>query len=265
MTLSKEQISLWLLSQDFSPTGPLKGERCPEILAQPEAQPQPPKQALPTPRPQTLQPPSQPLPEVKNFDPTTFEIPQDDSLEKLRAEMEAFDQCPLKKTASRLVFADGNPKADVMAIGEAPGAEEDKQGKPFVGMSGQLLDRAFKAIGLERAENLYITNTIPWRPPGNRTPTPAETAMCLPFLYRHIALIQPKVLILVGSVAAKTLLGPQAAVTRLRGKWTDIPFPKGMSSVQAMPVYHPAYLLRSPGNKAKFWQDLLEIQKKLSA
>jgi len=187
------------------------------------------------------------------------------TLDELRKIVESFDGCALKKTATTTVFGDGNPKAEVMLVGEAPGADEDVQGIPFVGRSGKLLDLMFESIGLTREKNLYISNIIPWRPPGNRQPTTAETTICLPFIQRHIELINPKYLIFVGGVAAKTLMGSKEGIMRLRGKWVNYQTPGLKAPIKAMPIYHPAYLLRSPGQKRRAWQDLLTIQLELQS
>jgi uracil-DNA glycosylase family 4 len=181
------------------------------------------------------------------------------TLEELRAALQAFEGCPLKHTATNLVFGEGNSKADVMLVGEAPGADEDRLGRPFVGLSGQLLDRMFATIGYDR-EKLYITNILPWRPPGNRQPTLAETAACLPFVERHIELINPKVVVLVGGTSAKTLLNRPDGIMRLRGKWLDYQTPRMTAPIKAYAIYHPAYLLRSPGQKRIAWQDLLTLK-----
>lgn len=180
------------------------------------------------------------------------------SLEELRAALMAFEGCALKYTATNLVFGDGNPKARVMLIGEAPGADEDRQGLPFVGQSGQLLDKMFAAIGLTR-ESFYITNIIPWRPPGNRQPTPGEAEACLPFVKRHIDLISPDFLILVGGTATKTLMGGREGIMRLRGSWKDYTAENG-KKMKVMAIFHPAYLLRSPGQKREVWLDLLKVK-----
>lgn len=184
------------------------------------------------------------------------------SLEELRAAMHAFDECPLKATAKNLVFGDGNPTADVMLIGEAPGADEDRQGLPFVGVSGQLLDRMLASIGLDRG-SVYITNILAWRPPGNRKPTAAETTMCLPFIRRHIELVDPRTLVFVGGTSAATLLGRTEGITRLRGRWLQ--YDAGGRSIDAMAIFHPAYLLRQPSLKRDAWRDLLLIRERLSA
>lgn len=181
------------------------------------------------------------------------------TLEELRHAMDSFEGCDLKHTAMNLVFGDGNPQADIMLIGEAPGADEDRQGKPFVGMSGQLLDKIFGSIGLDRTK-IYITNMLPWRPPGNRQPTNAETAACLPFVRRHIELVNPKLLVMVGGVSAKTILDRSEGITRLRGKEITYTSEHLNSPIQAMAIYHPAYLLRSPSRKQETWYDMLRIR-----
>jgi len=184
------------------------------------------------------------------------------TLGQLEAAIAAFDGCGLKATATRLVFADGNPKARIMFVGEAPGADEDRQGKPFVGVSGQLLDRMLACIGLDRSK-VYISNILPWRPPGNRSPTAAEIAICLPFIERHIALADPVILVLLGGTAAKTLLGTPEGIVKLRGRWFDYSIPDLPRPVQALATFHPAYLLRSPGQKREAWRDFLAIKNKL--
>jgi uracil-DNA glycosylase family 4 len=184
------------------------------------------------------------------------------SLSELKEALVAFEGCALKHTAMNLVFGDGNPKARVMLIGEAPGADEDRQGLPFVGQSGQLLDKSLAAIGLTR-NNFYITNIIPWRPPGNRQPTPAEAEACLPFVRRHIDLVSPDFLILVGGTATKTLLGGTEGIMRLRGRWKDYTSEAG-KKMKVIAIFHPAYLLRSPGQKREVWLDLIKIKHTLS-
>ena len=184
------------------------------------------------------------------------------SLEALRDRLSAFEGCALKHTAKNLVFGDGNPEADVMFIGEAPGADEDREGRPFVGVSGRLLDRMMESIGLDRT-NAYITNILPWRPPGNREPTPAEVAACLPFIQRHIELVAPKALVLVGGTSAKTLLGRKEGIMRLRGRWLAYRATESDDPIPALATFHPAFLLRSPGQKANAWRDLLMLRKKI--
>ncbi|MCB2099789.1 MAG: uracil-DNA glycosylase [Rhodobacterales bacterium] len=186
------------------------------------------------------------------------------NLDDLRAALEGFDGCALKKTATNLVFGDGSPRAKVLLIGEAPGADEDRQGVPFVGPSGHLLDKMLTAIGLERGD-VFISNTVFWRPPGNRTPTLGETAVCQPFVERLVELIDPPVLIALGGAAAKSLLGRTEAVGRLRGRWFPYATPRMAAPVQATVMFHPAYLLRSPGRKRDAWRDLLAIRDKLDA
>lgn len=186
------------------------------------------------------------------------------SVEELKAMVEAFDGCGLKQFASRTVFAAGNPAARVMFVGEAPGADEDRQGLPFVGISGQLLDRMIESVGLSRAENAYITNVVFWRPPGNRAPTDEEIAVCMPFVRRHIELVNPAVLVLVGGLSAKTLLDTTQGITRVRGKWHEYKSPGLAAPIPAMPLFHPAYLLRSPQQKRATWRDLLTIRERLN-
>jgi DNA polymerase len=183
------------------------------------------------------------------------------SLEVLRAMLEQFDGCALKSTATRLVFADGNPRARIMFVGEAPGREEDIEGLPFVGRSGQLLNRMIAAIGLNRS-NAYIANVIPWRPPGNRTPTPQETQVCLPFIQRQIELVNPDVLVTLGNPSTQTLLSTREGIMKTRGKWFD--YDTGTRIIRALPTFHPAYLLRSPSYKRLAWQDLRAIAKVLA-
>ena len=187
------------------------------------------------------------------------------TLAELEAAVSSFEGCALRKTATHTVFADGTPHAPVMVIGEAPGADEDRQGKPFVGRSGQLLDRMLAAIGLERQRNVYITNILFWRPPGNRKPTEAEMALCLPFVWRHIALGTPRVVLLSGGTATSAILGRAEGITKLRGKWFDLTVPGLDSPVPALTTYHPSFLLRTPARKSETWRDLLELQSKLNS
>ncbi len=179
------------------------------------------------------------------------------SLEELRALLEAFDGCPLKRTATQLVFADGNPAAKVMFVGEAPGRDEDVQGLPFVGRSGRLLDLMLASIGLDRT-SAYIANVIPWRPPGNRTPTPQETAICLPFIKRQVELADPDILVCLGGPSAQALLNASEGITKLRGR--VMPYDTGSRTIKAIATFHPAYLLRTPLGKRYAWRDLLAIE-----
>ncbi len=187
------------------------------------------------------------------------------TLDELRDELSKFEGCALRSTAMNLVFADGNPASPVMFIGEAPGEDEDRQGKPFVGVSGQLFDRMLVAASMAR-KDIYISNILFWRPPGNRTPTDAEIAACLPFVERHISLIKPKILVLLGGVAAKTLLRTTEGITRLRGRWTtyNMPQESGFDTpIPCLPIYHPAYLLRQASAKRQAWNDILLLKKRL--
>ena len=185
-----------------------------------------------------------------------------ESIASLAALVAGFDECPLKRTATNTVFIDGNPAAPVMIIGEAPGADEDRIGRPFVGRAGQLLDRMLAAIGLDRS-GVLITNVIYWRPPGNRTPTAAEIASCLPFVFRLIALVHPKVLVLSGGTAAGALLAQSQGITRLRGRWFDLAVPGLDEPVPTLPMFHPSFLLRTPERKRETWRDLLSLRARL--
>jgi uracil-DNA glycosylase family 4 len=174
-----------------------------------------------------------------------------------------FEGCTLRRTATNTVFGDGVAGAELMIIGEAPGADEDRLGKPFVGRSGQLLDRMLAAIGYDRRTNAYITNVLFWRPPGNRKPTSEEIAACLPFVRRHIALIKPKAVMLSGGTAAGALLGRAEGIMRLRGRWFDLAVEGLERPVPAIATYHPSFLLRTPARKGEAWRDLLALQSKL--
>lgn len=182
------------------------------------------------------------------------------SLEELRAILERFEGCALRTTATQLVFADGNPQSRLMFVGEAPGREEDLQGLPFVGRAGKLLDRMLAAIGLDR-KSAYIANIVPWRPPGNRTPTPQECAICLPFTLRQIELANPEILVCLGAPSMQTLLNVKEGILKTRGRW--FPFHTGTREIRAMATLHPAYLLRQPLQKRLAWRDFLAIKKML--
>jgi len=184
------------------------------------------------------------------------------TIDELRERLEGFEGCALKFTATNTVFADGDPASDLMLIGEAPGVDEDRQGLPFVGASGQLLNRMLAALGRER-DMVYISNILFWRPPGNRSPTDAETAACLPFVQRHIELAKPKVLVFLGGSSAKTMLSRKEGIMRLRGKWFEYTSDGLDTPIPAMPTFHPAFLLRQSAQKREAWRDFLSIQEKL--
>ncbi|HYM02981.1 MAG TPA: uracil-DNA glycosylase [Stellaceae bacterium] len=185
------------------------------------------------------------------------------TLAELAAAVANFDGCALKRTATNTVFADGVADAPLMVIGEAPGADEDRLGRPFVGRSGQLLDRMLGAIDYDRRRNAYITNVLFWRPPGNRKPTPDEIACCLPFVWRHIALLAPRAVMLSGGTATSALLGRVDGITKLRGRWFELAVPGLDHPVPALATYHPSFLLRAPARKGEAWRDLLALQSKL--
>jgi len=180
-------------------------------------------------------------------------------LASLRRVLENFEGCPLKATAMNLCLSDGNPEAKIMIVGEAPGADEDRQGKPFVGRAGQLLDKMIGAIGLDRSQ-IYITNLLFWRPPGNRTPTTAEVAACLPFVERQIELVAPELLVFAGGASAKALMNTGIGITKLRGRWTRYWHEGLPQPIPALPFLHPAYLLRQPAQKRAAWRDLLSLK-----
>ena len=226
----------------------------------PEAAPVAPSAAPRAPKAQPLIPQVQPAPVRRAQEIAAAAT----SVAALRAALAAFDGCALATTATNLVFADGNPESGLMLVGEGPGEEEDRTGKPFVGRSGQFLDRMLASIGLDRSRYL-ITNLIPWRPPGNRNPTDNEVLVCLPFLLRHIALVRPRRLVLLGALAARGVLGGSAGITRLRGRWHSATIPGLDQPVPALPMLHPAYLLRNPGAKREAWADLRLLRRSLDA
>jgi len=186
------------------------------------------------------------------------------TLAALAEAVRGFEGCGLKATATNTVFADGVPGARVMFVGEAPGADEDRLGRPFVGVSGQLLDAMLRWIDLDRQRNVYIANVVYWRPPGNRPPTTSEVAICLPFIRRQIALARPEILVFLGNSAAQALLGTTGGIGKLRGRWLTYESTEGDPPVQAIATFHPAYLLRSPAQKRESWRDLLMIKNKLT-
>ena len=183
------------------------------------------------------------------------------TLDELQALLTGFEGCALRATATQLVFADGNPQAQLMFVGEAPGREEDLEGLPFVGRSGKLLDRMMAAIGLDRSK-AYIANIVPWRPPGNRTPTPQESQICLPFILRQIELADPDILVCLGGPSAQTLLGIKDGIRKARGRWQA--YHTGTREIRALATFHPAYLLRSPLEKRLAWRDFLAIKAALT-
>ncbi|MDD3182274.1 MAG: uracil-DNA glycosylase [Alphaproteobacteria bacterium] len=210
-----------------------------------------------------------PMPPLPPLSPTSAAPPvliTATSLAELRAALESFEGCELKQTAMSLVFADGNPEADIMIIGDVPAEEEDRQGCPFAGASGQLLDKMLAAIGLDRT-NVYLTNLVFWRPPGNRTPSEVEVAACLPFTEQHIRLKAPKVIILFGALTVKTLLRTKDPFSKLRGRWGEYVPAMGDSpslAIKCLPMYHPTYLMRQPSAKRQAWADLLNLKKELT-
>jgi uracil-DNA glycosylase family 4 len=221
--------------------------------------------SVPRPRPQTTVATTPVLPDAAlKSDPseTRALAAGATTLDELRAVMAAYDGCGLKARATQLCFADGNPAARIMLVGEAPGSEEDLQGKPFVGRAGQLLDRMLKAIGLDRTK-VFIVNTVPWRPPGNREPSPEEMALCQPFLHRQIELVAPELLVTLGNVPTKQLFATSTGIMRMRGQWKDLTI--GGHAVPALAMLHPAYLLRQPGSKALAWRDMLALKQRIDA
>lgn len=215
--------------------------------------------------PSSFRPPPQPSPfqgEGGNLASSREIAASCQDLPGLRQAIENFGGCALKTTAKHTVFADGNPQARVMLVGEAPGRDEDLQGLPFVGRSGQLLDRMLAAIGLNRTQ-VYISNILPWRPPGNRTPTSAEIAMCLPFIERHIQLASPDLLLLLGGISVKALFNTSEGIMRLRGRWKL--YQAGEKEIPALATFHPAFLLRQPAQKKQAWQDLITLRIRLDS
>ncbi len=182
------------------------------------------------------------------------------NLDELQTTLNNYDGCGLKMRATQLVFADGNPQARIMLIGEAPNAEEDQEGKPFVGRAGHLLDRMLAAIGIDRTK-VYIANTVPWRPPGNRTPSPEELALCLPFLHRQVELVAPRIIVTMGGPAMQTIFGTTSGIIKARGVWHDVTI--GQHQAIGMPTLHPAHLLRNPAAKEQAWSDLLGLKQKM--
>ncbi len=231
----------------------------PDFAPPPATRPELRRESRPEPKPVTPRP-VQPRGRDAADLPSAAEIAKTTNLAELRALLDQFDGCPLKRTAKNLCFYRGSESAELMLIGEAPGRDEDLQGKPFVGRAGQLLDKMLAAIG-RGEDSVYITNTVYWRPPGNRTPTPQEIASCLPFLEHQIALLKPKVIMLLGGAAASTMLQTTQGIMRLRGKWKS--YDKTGEPIPMMATLHPAFLLRNSAAKRKAWQDLLMVKQKL--
>ena len=257
-------IDRFALTSTGQPIGeePTGGERPPEAPpARPSTDPEPKPGGQARPEPTVAQPEIAVAAEAQALAAGAVDLAE------LQAALADFDGCTLKKTATNLVFADGSPEARLMLIGEAPGRDEDRQGLPFVGVSGQLLDVMLGHMGLNRS-TAYITNILPWRPPGNRQPTPVEIAACVPFVRRHIELVAPRVILFLGGTAAKTLLNRSEGITKLRGRWFAYqPQPDGSDraarEIPAMASYHPAYLLRQPASKRSAWLDFLAVKAKL--
>lgn len=224
----------------------------------PPPRPTPPKPAaMPVTMPATQAPP----PPEEAIMAARAAARQAATLDELRAIMNGFEGCALRMTAKRLVFGDGSAQARLMFVGEAPGSEEDQQGIPFVGRSGQLLDKMLGAIGIAR-KDVYIANIVPWRPPGNRDPSTHESQICLPFIHRQIELVDPDVLVCLGKPSTATLLGVTEGIRKTRGRWFT--FNTGTRDIRAMPTFHPAYLLRTPIEKRFAWRDMLAIKKALA-
>ncbi|HYE72728.1 MAG TPA: uracil-DNA glycosylase [Blastocatellia bacterium] len=202
----------------------------------------------------TKQPPAL----FEDITPANFEAGfKDDTLEKIREDMGECQRCKLWKTRTKLVFGEGNEKADLMFVGEAPGADEDASGRPFVGRAGQLLTKMIEAINLKR-EDVYIANVIKSRPPGNRNPEKDEIEACIPFLFRQIATIRPKLIVTLGNPATQSLLNTKTGISQMRGTFQDYP---RLSGIKVLPTFHPAYLLRSPDKKREAWEDLKKVRK----
>ncbi|WP_273785480.1 uracil-DNA glycosylase [Brucella intermedia] len=257
MPLSETPIDRFAEPQRPAPAQPAM--QTPSPPERPRQQPRPAPAPAPTSRPVQA---AADLPDTAQIALAREAAAQASTLEELREKLAAFDGCNLKFTAKNLCFADGDPSSDIMFIGEAPGRDEDMEGLPFVGKSGQLLNRMIESIGLKR-ENVYIANTIPWRPPGNRTPTPLETELCRPFIERQIELAAPKVLVALGGPAGKALTGATEGILRLRGNWKFHRTPSGIE-IPVMPTLHPAYLLRTPAQKRFAWRDFLAVKLKLA-
>lgn len=257
--IDEEAVDRYELSNQPQPSTPIKSSNAPTGAAlAPAAGPMPGEVASFGGR--IAAPAAIPLDQTQEVQSARQIAAHCDTLEMLKEALDGFTACPLKQTAKSLVFGDGNPDAKLMLIGDVPGRDEDLQGLPFVGNVGDLLDRMLASIGLDRTST-YLTNLLPWRPPGNRTPTEAELAMCQPFIERHIELINPDYVVFLGGVCAKQLLDVPQSIMRLRGKWTT--YSMGDTSIPALPTFHPGYLMRQPSHKRLTWRDLLLLQEKL--
>ena len=258
VTLSETPVDRFALSREQAEEAAQRRDarRAPAPV---EATPRPPSEhrAPPPPTQRPAEPPNLSVPSEAAVMAAREAAATAETLDALRATLETFEGCNLRFTATNLVFSDGNPQARVMFVGEAPGIEEDLQGLPFVGRSGQLLDRMIAAIGLDRS-SAYIANVVPWRPPGNRTPTPQETEICRPFIERQIALVDPDLLVILGGAAAKQLLKTSEGILKLRGRWRS--YDTGIREIRVIATLHPAYLLRQPLQKKLAWRDLLSLK-----
>jgi len=248
---SLEALLAWYATMGLEPDPLLLNGAAPSVSMPPVSAPQ-----TAPPRPAAI--PLRPAPMTAPLTVAQATAQACETVAELKAALTSFEGCALKATATNLVFADGNPQAPLMLIGEAPGRDEDIRGLPFVGRSGQLLDRMLAAIGRDRSA-AYISNILFWRPPANRTPTSEEMAACMPFVLRHIALVRPKVLVALGGIAAKQLLETTEGIMRLRGRWQTLTLP-GLAPIPIMPSFHPAYLLRQPAHKRLAWRDLLAVK-----
>jgi len=242
--------------------GDAMGEAPVNRLAAPAAAPAAIVRPAVPPRPATAPPTASVPPDGDTIGDAIAAAASAQDLVQLKAALESYDGCTLKRTATNTVFADGTAAGGILFIGEAPGRDEDRVGKPFVGRAGQLLDRMLLSIGLDRNVNAYITNVISWRPPDNRDPTPEEAAHCLPFLRRHIELANPELIVLLGAVAARHVVGQSDGIMKIRGRWLE--YRVGSRMVPLMPTLHPAYLLRQPSHKKLAWRDLQAIQARMA-
>lgn len=257
-TLSREAVSRLKLVTSPMESLAQHGQDEESEFSAPMPQPSQSRAAAPMP---AASKPAAPLPPPVAAGPSSRALANEcNTLAELEEAVRNFDGCSLKRFAARTVFSDGDKSADLMVIGEAPGAQEDQEGIPFCGPSGKLLDKMLRAIGRSRESGYYITNMVFWRPPGNRTPTPEEILLCLPFVEKHIALIKPKALLLAGATPIKALLATETSVSRLRGKKFEYRNQYLESNITTFATYHPSYLLRQPSQKRLSWIDMLTVQ-----